>query len=118
MSILEILGDPIYDEISIDQYSPSIYDVQFDDDYVDNNSINNASNDNDNVINNILIDKLQVECKENMKMFNFFVVNFNYINPFYYKFNIITKINLFSGYMDTLHLGEGSLRFAIHYSRS
>jgi hypothetical protein len=48
----------------VDWYSPPIYNIYFGDDYLGNDSINNDNND---IINIIFIDKLEVECKENMK---------------------------------------------------
>jgi hypothetical protein len=47
-------------------YSPSIYDIYFDDDNVNDNIINNNCNGSD-VIDGALVDKLEVECTENMK---------------------------------------------------
>ena len=59
-------GDPIYDKIYMNQYSPLIYDVYFYDGYVDNESINNDDYESDD-IDNVLINKLEVECKEKME---------------------------------------------------
>lgn len=56
-----------YDEINMNwDYSP-IYDVQFNDDYDVNFDINNDNNDNIDIINDVLIDKLDVKWKENIK---------------------------------------------------
>ena len=70
----EDFSNSIYDEINIDWYSLSIYDVYFNDDYVDNDSINNNSNSSSDVSSTVIIDKLEVKCKENMKgvQYNFF----------------------------------------------
>ena len=65
-------GYSIYNEIDIDCYSPSIYDVYFDDDNFENDAINNDNNESDNVINGVLINKLGVKCKDNAKVFNNF----------------------------------------------
>jgi hypothetical protein len=62
----ERFGDPVYGEINMNWYSPSIYDVYFDDDNVNDDIINNNYNGSD-VIDGALVDKLEVECKENMK---------------------------------------------------
>jgi hypothetical protein len=56
-----------YDEINIDWDCSLIYDVQFNDDYNVNYDINNDSNGNVDIINGVLIDKLEVEWKENME---------------------------------------------------
>lgn len=56
------VGDPIYNEIVVDWYSPLFYDVYFDYGYVDDDSINS---DNSDIINNVLIHKLEVECEDN-----------------------------------------------------
>ena len=48
-------GDSIYDEIHVDWYSLSIYDIYFDNDYINNDNINNNSNGNDDVIYDVLI---------------------------------------------------------------
>jgi len=48
-------------------YSPSIYDIYFNDDYVDNNTKNNDINDNDDVINYVFTDKLEIMCKKNIE---------------------------------------------------
>jgi hypothetical protein len=47
-----------------------------------------------------------------------FFIDICYDDPFNYKFTIITKVNLFNGYVDITHVDETSLRFAIHYFRS
>jgi hypothetical protein len=47
-----------------------------------------------------------------------FFIDKCYDDPFNYKFTIITKVNLFNGYVDITHVDETSLRFAIHYFRS
>jgi hypothetical protein len=62
----ERFGDPVYGEINMNWYSPSIYDVYFDDDNVNDDIINNNYNGSD-VVDGALVDKLEVECKENMK---------------------------------------------------
>lgn len=46
------------------------------------------------------------------------IVDLFYVDPFFYKFSIITNVDLFKGYMNTIYVNETSLRFAIHYSRS
>jgi hypothetical protein len=46
------------------------------------------------------------------------IIDLNYVDHFDYKFIIITKIDVFKSYMDTTHIHEASLRFAISYSRS
>lgn len=58
---------PVYDEINVNWYSPLIYDIYLDDDYVNNDRINNNSNCNNDVINSVLIDMLEVKCKENIE---------------------------------------------------
>lgn len=60
-------NDLIYNEIYVNQYFSSIYDVYFDDNYIDNDRIDNDSNGNKDIINGVFIDKLEFECKENMK---------------------------------------------------
>jgi hypothetical protein len=57
MSIIEIL---------VNWYSPLIYDIYFYDGYIDNESINNDDYESDD-IDNVLINKLEVECKEKME---------------------------------------------------
>jgi hypothetical protein len=102
----------------MDWYSLSIYDVYFNDDYVDNDSINNNSNSSSDVSSTVIIDKLEVKCKENMKgvQYNFFV-DLGYVDNFDYKFTIIIKTKIFKSYMNKTH-ADTSLRFRIHYSRS
>jgi hypothetical protein len=58
----EDFNDPSCDEIFMGWYSPSIYEVYFDNIYIDDGTTSNNSNDN-----NILINKVEVECKENTK---------------------------------------------------
>lgn len=100
-------GDSIYVEINVNRYSPSIYNSYFNNDYNDNNSIDNYSNGSDNVIDDILVNKLEIKCKENMectqqKKF----IDFGYVNPFDYIFTIITMIDLFKDYIDTILIDE------------
>jgi len=42
-------------------------------------------------------------------------VNLSYINFFYCKFTVTTKIDIFNGYINTTHAEEACLRFAIYY---
>jgi len=42
------------------------------------------------------------------------IVDISCVEFFYYKFSIITKINLFKGYTITIHVDEADLRCAIH----
>lgn len=51
----------------MDRYSLSIYDVYFDGDYVNNDITNNNSNSSDDIIYCILVNKIKVQCKENME---------------------------------------------------
>jgi DNA-directed RNA polymerase beta subunit len=39
----------------------------YNDYFVDDDIINNNNNSNDDIINSILVDKIKVECKKNMK---------------------------------------------------
>lgn len=57
----------VYNKISMGLYSPPIFDVCFDDEFVNNDSMNNDNDDNDEVMNSVLVDKLRIKCKENMK---------------------------------------------------
>jgi hypothetical protein len=50
-------GYPIYGEMDMDLYSPSIYYVYFDDNYIDDDIIKKAINSSNNVINGVLVDK-------------------------------------------------------------
>jgi hypothetical protein len=45
------------------------------------------------------------------------IINIGYDDPFNYKFTIITKVNLFKGFVDITHVDEISLRFLIHCFR-
>jgi hypothetical protein len=68
-------GDFIYDEIYVDWYSLSIYDIYFDNNYVDNNNINNDNNNNDDVIYDVLI---TLEANEREIIIDYyFYANFN-----------------------------------------
>jgi hypothetical protein len=44
-----------------------MYDIYFKDDYNVNHDINNDSNGSNDVIDGFFMDKVEVECKENMK---------------------------------------------------
>lgn len=79
--------DSIYDEINVSWCSLLIYDVYVDDGYVDNNSINNDNDNNssDDVIINAFIDKLEAECKKNMKGVQQKYIYLSYIDPFRLK---------------------------------
>jgi hypothetical protein len=47
--------DFVYDDgINMNLYSPSIYDIYFDGDYIDNNIINNDNNGSDDIINVVI----------------------------------------------------------------
>ena len=63
-------GNSIYDEIDVDWYSLSIYDIYFDDNNVDSNIINNDINGNDDIIDEVFVNKIEVECKENMDYYH------------------------------------------------
>jgi len=107
-------GDLIYDEMDRDRYFLSIYNIYFNDDYDVNYSINNDSNMNDDVF----INKLEVEFKENIKgAQQKKIIGLVYIDHFNYKFTIVIKVYLFKDHIDTTHINEASLRFAIHYSK-
>jgi len=47
----------------VDRYSPPIYDVYFDGDYVNNDIENKKNNNSDDIINGILVNKIKVQCK-------------------------------------------------------
>jgi hypothetical protein len=47
----------------VDRYSPPIYDVYFDDDYVNNYIKNKNNNNSDDIIDGILVNKIKVQCK-------------------------------------------------------
>lgn len=47
---------------------------------------------------------------------NFFFIDLNHVDPFDYKFIVITKISMSKDYMNTTYVDEASLKFAIHYS--
>jgi hypothetical protein len=51
----------------MDWYSPSIYNVYFNNNYVDDDIINNDNDSSDDIIIDVLVDKLKVVCKENME---------------------------------------------------
>ncbi|CAK7348263.1 unnamed protein product [Dovyalis caffra] len=87
----------------------------------DQNPLDNPEgiNNDSNGSNNVLINKLEVECKENVEAAQQKkIVDLGYVDPFDYKLAIITKADLFKDYMDETHIDEASLRFAIHYSTS
>ena len=108
-------GDFIYDEMDRDRYFLLIYDIYFNDDYDVNYSINTDSNMNDDVF----INKLEVEFKENMKDApQKKIIGLVYIDHFNYNFTIIINVYLFKDHIDTTHIDEASLRFAIHYSKT
>ena len=46
------------------------------------------------------------------------IVDLNHVDPFNYKFTIITKVDAFKDYVDTTYIDELNLRFASHYFRS
>lgn len=98
---IEIFNDSSY---FMDQNQPPFYDVYFDDDYVGNDRINNDNDDVDVVINDFLIDKLVFECKSDLAKKK--IINLSYVNLFYYKFTIDTKIDLFKGYMYITRVDE------------
>lgn len=100
-------SSPFYDEINCDWDSPPIYDFYFDDNYDVNYVINNESNSSDNVINDILINKLEVKCKENMEAAQQKkIVDLGNVDTFDYKFAIITMANLFRDDMNTTHVAK------------
>ena len=100
-------------------YSPSIYDIYFDDDYVDDDIINSDNNSSDDIINGFLVDEIEVECKKHMESGHpQKIIDLNYDDPPDYKVNVITKIEMLKGYIDITHIDEVSLRFAIYYSRN
>jgi hypothetical protein len=45
-------------------------------------------------------------------------IDLNYVDFFYYKFIVITKVYFFQGNVNTTHINETSLLFAIYYSKS
>jgi len=47
----------------VDQYSPPIYDVYFDGNYVNNDIKNKNNNNSDDIIDGILVNKIKVQCK-------------------------------------------------------
>jgi hypothetical protein len=77
---------------------PLFYDVYFDDDYIDNDIIYNDNNGSDDIINGVLIDNLQIECKENTEDTQQKIIDLNYIDSFDYKSIIITKVDILYGY--------------------
>ena len=106
----EDFDDPSYDEIFVSWYSPSIYDVYFNNIYIDDGTTSNDSNGND-----ILINKMEVEPKENTKgNQKRKIVNLSYVDIFDYKFIIFIKVDMFK----RLHVDEKCLRFVIHYFES
>ena len=46
------------------------------------------------------------------------IIDLNYADTFDCKFVIIKNVNVFKGYMNTTHIYEAGLMFAICYSRS
>jgi hypothetical protein len=47
-----------------------------------------------------------------------FFIDLNHADPFDYKFDVITKIDIFEVYMNITQIHEVGLRFAIYYSKS
>jgi hypothetical protein len=43
------------------------------------------------------------------------IIDLNYVDPFDYKFIVITKVSMFKDYMDITYVDEASLKFIIHY---
>jgi len=74
----------------VDWYSPPIYDIYFDDYNVDGDIINKDINGSDDIIDEVLVNKIKIECKENMA--------------------IITKVDVFKGYMDTINIQDANGR--------
>jgi len=106
----EDFNDPSCDEIFVGWYSPPIYDVYFDNIYIDDDTTSNDSNGN-----YILINKMEVEWKQNTKSNQQKkIVNLSYVYIFDYKFIIIIKIDMFK----RSHVNEKYLRFVIHYFES
>jgi hypothetical protein len=106
----EDFNDPSCDEIFVGWYSPPIYDVYFDNIYIDDDTTSNDSNSN-----YILINKMEVEWKQNTKSNQQKkIVNLSYVDIFDYKFIIIIKIDMFK----RSHVNEKYLRFVIHYFES
>ncbi|CAK7330377.1 unnamed protein product [Dovyalis caffra] len=100
----------IYNEIDVDWDSPPIYNIYCDDEYSDGNHV---------VINGDLIGKVEVDCKESMRVAQQKkFVDLGYVGPFDYKSATFTNVEVFKDYMDTTHVDEGSLSFAAHYSKS
>lgn len=109
--------DLVHDKIYVNWYSSSIYDVYFHDNCVDNYTLYNDNNSSKNIINDIFNDNFNIECRESMKGAPKFFF-FNYVDNSYCKFTSITSINVFSDYVDTIHIDEPSLRFAFYYSKN
>jgi len=64
--------------------------------------MNNDSKGDNDVINGVPVKRLKVRCKKKMEgVQQFFLFKLGYINYFNWRLIVITKINLFKGYMDT-----------------
>jgi len=59
------------------------------------------------------VQRKHVRCSTKKK-----IIDLNYADTFDYKFVIIKNVNVFKGYMNTTHIHEAGLMFAIYYSRS
>ena len=105
-------SNPVYNERVVNWYSLSIYD-----DNVNNDIVNNNNNDSNDIIDVVHVDKLKVEYKENMKCdkYIYIFIDLSYVDFFYYKFTIITKIDVFKCYIDAKHIHEV---YEIYYCKS